>query len=173
MPLHALTVPTFAQMLKGLIAQLDKGAALAGDKAFDPSVLVNARLAPDMFPLSAQVRFACFQATDAVARLTGLQGPGMPEGEASLDDLKGHIADALAFVEGAPTAAFDGAEAREIRLELQGGLVFEMTGAQFVRDWALPQFYFHAVTAYDILRHNGVALSKRDYVAHALAYLKS
>ncbi len=92
-----------------------------------------------MFQLSAQVRFTCFQATDAVARLAGLQGPGMTEGEASLDDLKGHIADALSFVEGAPAVAFDGAEAREIRLELQGGLVFEMTGAQFVRDWALPR----------------------------------
>jgi hypothetical protein len=172
MTLHALTVPTFTQMLKGLSAQLDKGAALAKDKAFDPSVLVNARLAPDMFPLSAQVRFTCFQATDAVAKLARVEGPGMPEGEASLEDLKGHVAAALAFIEGVAAAAFEGAEDRVITLNVQGGLVFEMTGAQFVRDWALPQFYFHAVTAYDILRHNGVALSKRDYVAHALAYLK-
>ena len=173
MTLHALTVPTFAQMLKGLSAQIDKGAALAKDKAFDPSVLVNGRLAPDMFPFSAQVRFTCFQATDAGAKLAGVTGPGMPEGEASLEDLTGHIAAAIAFVESVPAAAFDGAEDRQIVLNLPGGLVFEMTGAQFVRDWALPQFYFHAVTAYDILRHNGVALSKRDYVAHAVGYLKS
>lgn len=72
-----------------------------------------------------------------------------------------------------PAAAFEGAEARAITLNLQRGLVFEMTGAQFVRDWALPQFYFRAVTACDILRHNGVALSKRDYVAHAVGHLKS
>lgn len=172
MSLHALAVPTFVQMLKGLSAQLDKGAALAKAKGFDPAVLINARLAPDMFPLAAQVRFTCYQATDSVAKLTGLVGPGMPEGEASLDDLKGHIAVALAFLEGVQPASFDGADDKTITLNLPGGLLFEMTGLQFLRDWALAQFYFHAVTAYDILRHNGVELSKRDYVSHAIAYLK-
>jgi hypothetical protein len=171
--LHALAIPTFAQMLRGLSAQLDKGEALAKAKGFDPAVLINARLAPDMFPLAAQVRFTCYQATDSAAKLTGLVGPGMPEGEASFEDLKGHIAVALAFLDGLAPSAFDGAEDRVITLKLPGGVVFEMTGAQFVRDWALAQFYFHAVTAYDILRHNGVELSKRDYVAHALGYLKS
>ena len=173
MTLHALAVPTFVQMLNGLSGQLDKGAELARAKGFDPAVLVNARLAPDMFPLSAQVRFTCFQATDSVAKLTGLTGPGMPEGEASLEDLKAHVAAAIAFLESVPASAFDGAETRTITLNLPGNLVFEMTGMQFLRDWALAQFYFHAVTAYDILRHNGVELSKRDYVAHALAYLKA
>lgn len=171
MTLQDLAVPTYLQMLRSLSAQLDKGVETARAKGSDPAALMDARLAPDMFPLSAQVRFTCYQATDCVAKLTGLTGPGMPEGD-SLDELKAHIADAVAFVESAPAAAFEGAEDKQIVLSLPGGIVFEMTGAQFLRDWALAQFYFHAVAAYAVLRHNGVDLGKRDYVAHAITYLK-
>ncbi|MDI1364780.1 MAG: DUF1993 domain-containing protein [bacterium] len=172
MTLYDLAVPTFLQMLKGLSVQLDKGLDLAKAEGDDLETLLAARLAPDMFPLSAQVRYTCYQATDAVAKLTGLTGPGRPEGDAP-EALKAHIAAAVAFVNSAPAAAFDGAAERTITLTLPGDLVFEMTGLEFLRDWALPQFYFHAVTAYDILRHKGVALGKRDFVAHALAYLKA
>jgi hypothetical protein len=165
MTLYALLVPTFVQMLKGLSGQLDKGAA-HGD-------LLQARLAPDMFPLAAQVRSACYQATEAVAKLTGQAGPARPEDESDLATLKAHIDAAVAFVEGVDPAAFEGAETRTITLNLPGNLVFEMSGEDYVRDWALPQFYFHAVTAYGVLRNAGVPLGKRDFVSHAIKYLKT
>jgi len=172
MNLHALAIPTFTQMLRALSAQLDKGAELARAKGFEPSVLLQSRLAPDMFPLSAQVRFTCFQASDAVARLTGQPSSAIPGEETTVEGLKAAIAATLASLEATPEAAFDGAEERMIALNLANGLIFDMTGGQFLRDWALAQFYFHLVTAYDILRHNGVPLGKPDYVAHALPYLR-
>ncbi len=172
MTLHAFAVPTFTQMLKGLAGQLDKGAQHAAAQGLAAETLIGARLAPDMFPLGNQVRFTCYQATDAVAKLAGLTGPGMPQAEASFADLQGHIAAALAFIDSAPVSAFVGAEDRDIIVKLPGDVTLGMNGLQFLRDWALAQFYFHAVTAYDILRHNGVELGKRDFVPHALAYFK-
>jgi len=172
MDLYAIAVPTYAQMLKGLSNQLTKAQAFAADTGLSPEDLLTARLAPDMFPLSTQVRFVCTQASDMLKQLTGSEPFAPAEDATDFDGLRAQLAEAAAKVQATPASAFDGAAEKKVELKMPNGIVFDMTGEQFLRDWALAQFYFHAVTAYDILRHNGVDLSKRDYVSHAIAYLK-
>ena len=136
-----------------------------------------------MYPLSSQVRFCCFQAQEAAFRLRGAALP--PELEAlrregwsggdqpgSIESAQSRIAEALAALGSIPAGAFDGQADRLVALELPNGMIFDLTGAQFVRDWSLPQFYFHLTTAYAILRKHGVALGKADYVPHMLTYLR-
>jgi hypothetical protein len=172
MTLYALTVPTFIQMLRNLSSWLDKGEAFAAANGLSPADLIGARLAPDMFPLSDQVRFACRQAAEGVAHLTGQTPTERPEVEPNFAALKALIAETVAGLEATPQSAFDGAEARAVELVMPNGIVFDMTGEQFLRDWSLAQFYFHLMTAYALLRHKGVALGKPDYVAHAIAYIR-
>ena len=172
MNLHALAVPTFTAMLRNLSGWLDKGEAFAATNGLAPADLIEARLAPDMFPLSDQVGFACRQAAEGVARLTGQDPSTRAEVEPSFSALKARIAETLALLEATSEAAFDDAETRAIELVMPNGIVFDMTGEQFLRDWSLAQFYFHLMTAYAILRHKGVALGKPDYVAHAIAYIR-
>jgi hypothetical protein len=172
MNLHALAVPTFTQMLRNLSAQLDKGAAFAADRGLEPLELIEARLAPDMFPLADQVRFTCRQAAETTAHLIGQALAERPVVAPTFEDLRALIAATIANLEATPTDAFDGAAERAIVLTMPNGIVFDMTGEQFLRDWALPQFYFHLITAYDILRHKGVSLGKPDYVAHVIGYAR-
>ena len=172
MNLHAFAIPTFIPMLRNLSTWLDKGEAFALANGLAPADLIEARLAPDMFPLSDQVRSACHQAADGVARLTGQTPAARAEVEPSFPALKARIAETLALLEATPEAAFDGAEERPIELTMPNGIVFDMTGEQFLRDWSLAQFYFHLMAAYAILRHKGVALGKPDYVAHAIAHIR-
>ncbi len=172
MSLYTLIVPGYAQMLRGLSAQLQKGAdwALAADVS--EADFLAGRLAADMAPLSDQVRFICIQARDAIRRLTD-RDVVEPESDAvSLGQLKSLIADTLALLDDVSEADFDGAEDREIEIVLADGMTFDLTGSRYVRDWALAQFYFHAVTAYAIMRHQGVELGKADYVSHMFAYLR-
>ncbi|WP_108880209.1 DUF1993 family protein [Anderseniella sp. Alg231-50] len=172
MSLHTLVVPGYAQMLRGLSAQLEKGAAWAIAADVSEADFLAARLAPDMNPLSDQVRFICIQAREVIRRLTDRHVPE-PEDEAvSLDQLKSLIADTLALLDEVSEADFEGAEDRQIEIVLADGMTFDLTGFQYVRDWALAQFYFHAVTAYAIMRHQGVELGKADYVNHMFAYLR-
>jgi hypothetical protein len=172
MTLYALAVPTFVQMLRNLSAWLDKGEAFAAANGLAPAELFEARLAPDMFPLLDQVRFACRQAAEAAAHLTGQTPTARPEVEPNFVALKALIAETVAGLEATPEAAFEGAETRAIELVMPNGVVFDMTGEQFLRDWSLAQFYFHLMAAYALLRHKGVALGKPDYVAHAIAYVR-
>ncbi|WP_369061550.1 DUF1993 domain-containing protein [Caulobacter sp. 73W] len=166
MNLYALAVPTFSQMLRALAGQLDKGASFGGD------ALAGARLAPDMFPLSDQVRYACYQAADAVARLSGPTPAPRVEIEPTFDALKARVAETLALLAATPEQAFDGADDRAIELVLPNGMILDITGEQYLRDWALPQFYFHLNSAYAVMRQAGVTLGKADYVPHALAYVR-
>lgn len=169
---HAIAVPTYVQMLKGLSAQLTKAEAFAADAGIPASDLVGARLAPDMFPLSTQVRFVCTQASDLLRHLTGADSFAPAEDATDFEGLRAQLADAVARLEATPASAFDGVAEKTIELKLPNGIVFDMTGAQFVRDWALAQFYFHATTAYAILRHKGVPLGKPDWVSHMFAYIR-
>ncbi|ABN00989.1 conserved hypothetical protein [Burkholderia mallei NCTC 10247] len=179
----ALLVPTFTHMLQSLSAWLDKAAAHQRALGAEPDDVLTKRLAADMFALAAQIRFTAFQAQEPVYRL---RGDALPESllevrragwqadaaPGSLRDAQACLADARALLAGlAPHALDEGAE-RPIALELPNGAVFDMTGEQYLRDWALPQFYFHAIAAYAILRHHGVALGKPDYVSHMFAYLR-
>ena len=167
-----MAVDTFVPMLRSLSQVLDKGAQHAAARKFDTSVLVNARLAPDMYPLAMQVETACFQAEVAVAHLMGREAPGFGAAPETFDGLRARIERTLDTLQKAPAAAFDGAAERVIAFAIDEQRGFEMTGLQLLRDWALPHFYFHVVTAYDILRHNGVDLGKRDYLSHVGVYLK-
>ena len=164
--LHAMATETFVPMLRSLSSLLDKGAEHATAKKLDPATLVNARLAPDMFPLVQQVQIACDHAKGAAARLTGREPPRFEDNEKTLDELKARIAKTIDYVQSVPASAYEGAEDRAIKFPLIENLVFEANGFQYLRDWSLPHFYFHVVTAYDILRHNGIEIGKRDYLSH-------
>lgn len=170
---YTITTETFVPMLRVLSNILDKGAAYAIANGLDSAVLVNGRLAPDMYPLATQVQLACDHARNSTAQLTGQNAPGFENQEQTLDELKGRIAKTIEYVQNAPASAFEGAEDREIRIPVPGNAaVIEMNGFQFLKDWAIPHFYFHVVTAYDILRHNGVDIGKLDFLSHVGAYIR-
>ena len=171
--MHSIATETFVPMLKSLSHVLDKGAAHARASKSDPAALVNSRLAPDMYTLVQQVQLACDQANDATARLSGQDTPQFETNEKTLDELKARIAKTIQYVQSVRATAFEGAEDREIMIPIpEDNMEFEMNGLQFLRDWALPHFYFHVVTAYDILRQNGVDIGKRDYMTQVGGYLR-
>jgi hypothetical protein len=167
--LYAIAAGTYAPMLTTLTGVLDKGAAHAKEQGRNPDDLLEAKLAPDMFTLAMQVRLCCHHAKDGMARLTGGTPPAfenMGGNVKTLAALKDYVAETVVLLNGMNAGAFDGAENRKIEFPLQGPMIFESNGLEFLRDWSLGHFYFHAVTAYDILRHEGVPLGKRDYMAH-------
>jgi hypothetical protein len=163
--MYQASAPRFANMLKNLSAVLDKAQAHAEAKKIEPAVLLGCRLQPDMFPLARQVQVACDNAKGAVARLAGVEVPKHEDTEQSFADLKARIAKTIDFVESFKPAQIDGTEEKNIHLKL-GPLEVDWKGMQYLCGFALPNFYFHAVTAYDILRHNGVEISKRDYIGN-------
>jgi uncharacterized protein len=165
-PIEAVAVDTFVPMLGSLLKILDKGAQHARAKSFDGAVLANARLAPDMFPLIRQVQIACDTAKNGTARLMGREPPRFDDNEQTLDELKTRVAKTIEYLEKADRGALKGVEDREIKIPFPDGRQLEMKGLEYLRDWALPHFYFHVVTAYDILRHNGVDIGKFDYLSH-------
>lgn len=164
---HALAIDTFVPHLQNLSEFLDRGAARLG-----PDVLPGLRLAPDMYPLAYQVQIACYQAEDAVARLSGAPPRTLELLDEPLDRLKARIAAAVEALRGTSEGALDGAEDRPIVRPLRDDLRIEATGLQLLRDWVLPNFYFHVVTAYGILRHHGVELGKPDFMRHILPYIR-
>ena len=165
MPLtmYQASAPRFANTLRNLSAILDKAQAHAEAKKLDPAALTQARLFPDMFPLARQVQIACDTAKGAVARLAGLEVPKHEDTEQTFAELKARIAKTVDFVESAKPAHLDGAEEKEITLKMRSGDV-KYKGLQYLLGHAYPNFYFHVTTAYNILRHNGVELGKKDYI---------
>lgn len=162
-----LMMGTFDPMLRTLSTLLDKGAAHVKGKGLDPDELVNARLAPDMFPLSRQVQIACDQAKSCAARLTGQEPPKFEDNEQTIAQLKARIERTLDYIESVPKSAYEGCEKRRVSFPLGQDMSLDMDGVEFLRDWTLPNFYFHVVTAYDILRNQGVPIGKQDFLAHA------
>lgn len=161
--LHDVAAPLFQAQLSALSAVLGKGAAFAEAKKIDQSVLVNARLAPDMFPLSRQVQIATDIARGGVARLAGLEPPKEEDKEASFADLKARVQRTLDYIAGISPAAFDGAESRQVTIKM-GGNDVSMPGLKYLTWFVIPNVGFHCATAYDILRHNGVEIGKRDFL---------
>ena len=161
--MYAMSVPVFVKSLGSLSAILDKAAAHAETRKIDPTVLLTARLYPDMFALTKQVQVACDFAKGSVARLAGQEPPKYDDTETSFDDLKARIARTIAFVQGFAEAQLEGSETREVSLKIRDQ-VLTYKGYPYLAHIALPNFFFHAVTAYDILRHNGVELGKRDFI---------
>lgn len=179
MTLTQLLLPTYRQMLKALAGWLRKADGQFGGG----DALMAARLAPDMFPLATQVRFACRQAYEGVYRLRhealpkavdDLLDEGRAGGErpGTIADALARIDETLAWLETLAPDALDAGAGQPLALELPMGLTFDLNGEGYARDWALGQFYFHVMTAYAILRSEGVALGKADYVPHMFAYLR-
>jgi hypothetical protein len=172
--IHDFAIETYSHMLGSLIHVLDKAAKHVEARKFSPADLAGARLAPDMFPLSTQVYLACHHAKDGVARLTGKEAPTLERGvQWSFEQLVPQLQATVDHVRGIPASAFDGAETRKVVITINPERIFDLTGLQFLRDWALPHFYFHVVTAYDILRDAGVEIGKRDYVPYMAMYLRT
>ena len=161
--MYDLSVPVFDRRLKALTAIIDKAAAHTASKKIDPAAFMTDRLYPDMFPFWLQVQAACDHAKNVTARLTGVEMPIFDQTEQTFDGLKERIARTLEFVNATEPAAFEGADARLVRLTI-AGKEREMTGLDYFLNSGLPNFYFHLTTAYGILRHNGVELGKRDFI---------
>ena len=160
----AVSIPVMIHHLKNLAAILKKGADHAKARGIDPDVLINARLYPDMFPLVRQVQIATDSAKGAAARLAGVEVPSFPDTEKSFPELQARVARTVAFLKSVKPAQFADAAGRDIQLQMRMGRI-GFDGESYLLGWALPNFYFHLTTAYDILRHNGVPLGKRDFLA--------
>src|SRR6266568_2212759 len=162
MSLHDYAIPQLKKCLANLDKWLDKGTAFAKTKAFEPNVLANARLAPDMYPLVRQVQSACDTAKFIGARLANKEAPKHPDTETTIEELHARIRSVLAYLDTLNPADFAGAEQRMVKINFMEGK--GLIGADYLFEFALPNFYFHLTTAYAILRHNGVELGKMDYI---------
>ncbi len=161
--MHSCSIPYFVRSLTNLSAILEKGAAHAKEKEIDPSILVSARLFPDMFPLSRQVQIACDISKGAAARISGLEAPSHEDTESSFEELKERIRKTIEFLNSVPADKINGTEEKIVKFQA-GTLEIDFTGASYLSMWALPNLYFHVTTTYNILRHNGVVLGKLDFV---------
>jgi len=161
--MYALSVEVFTHALGNLTWILQKGENSAAERKFDPNVLLAARLAPDMLPLARQVQIACDLAKNSVARLAGQDPPRFEDTETSIEQLRTRVARTIDFLRSVPASSFEGAETRDIKLPA-GERTLEFKGLDFLQRWAIPNVFFHITTAYDILRHNGVDLGKRDFL---------
>ena len=164
MSISTASIPVFEIGLNALSVILDKAEAHAEAKKIDPTVLLNARLFPDMFPLTRQVQIACDQAKNGAARLAGLEPPKYEDNEKTFAELKARIAKALAYVKTLDAKAIDVATDRQVTFPLGPNNKGHMKGADFLNHFVLPNFYFHLTTAYDILRHCGLEVGKRDFL---------
>jgi hypothetical protein len=163
--MYQASAPRFANTLKNLSAILDKAQAHADARKIDPRVLTAARLYPDMFPMSRQVQSACDTAKGAVARLAGVEIPVHEDTEQTFEELKARIAKTITFIQTIQPAQVDGSEDKEVVLKFRSGEV-KFKGMQYLLGFAQPNFYFHVTTTYNILRHNGIEIGKRDYLGN-------
>jgi hypothetical protein len=161
---YTASVPVFKQMLNALSNVLQKAEAHAGAKNIEPSVLLQARLFPDMFPLVRQVQIAVDFAKGVSARLAGVEVPSYADTEQSFAELQALLGKTLAFIDTLDAAQFEGSGAKEIVLRPGTPKEKKLSGDAYLQNYGLPQFFFHVTTAYTILRHNGVELGKRDYM---------
>lgn len=159
-----VAVTSVTRGLKTLSALLDKAKAHAEAAGTDPDAYVTARLFEDMLPLSGQIQRASDTAKGAIARLAAVDAPAMADDETTFAQLQDRVARTLAYVESVPASAFAGAESREITVPAGPSITLGFTGLDYLLEFVIPNFQFHVVTAYDILRHNGVPLGKRDFL---------
>lgn len=161
--MYRLSVPVFVRGLKVLSTLLEKAEAYAGANKIETNVLINARLAPDMLSLIGQIQRASDTSKNALGRLTETDAPSFPDTEATLEDLKSRIDKTITYLNSIKEADLKGSESREVSLNV-GNLKVAFTGENYLLEFALPNFFFHVTTAYDILRHDGVEIGKRDYL---------
>ena len=161
MMLHSLILET-KKLLQNIDGWLDKANAHATAKGYDANVLLQARLAPDMFPLVRQIQSACDSAKFAATHAAGKAPPSHPDNEQSLDEVRKRIRTMVTFLDGFKSSDFEGAESRKVSMPRWEGK--SMPATDYVVEHAMPNFFFHYTTAYAILRHNGVDIGKRDYL---------
>lgn len=183
MHLTALLVRTLSNQLHAVTGWLDKAEAFASERGESADGFLALRLAPDMFPLTTQLRFLAFQAQEPVYRLRGQDVPedvlgvrqeGRDGGErpGTWSEARDRLVEAADLLAKIGPDEFDGLVDEAIAHELPTGMIFDMTGEQYIRDWSLPQAAFHQMIAYAILRQAGVPLGKVDYVPHMFAYIR-
>lgn len=161
--MHAMSHGVFKKALTQLLHLMEKAAANAKARNFDVSVLVNARLAPDMLPFSRQIQLASDFAKNSMARLAAAEPPKFEDVETTLDELTVRVKKTLEYIDTVAASSLVGSETRDIVIKLRDRTV-QFQGLEFLQVWALPNFFFHHVTAYNLLRHNGVDIGKRDFL---------
>jgi hypothetical protein len=161
--MYQASIPVFVRQLGNLSSILKKGEAFAELKKIGPEVFINDRLAPDMYPLSRQVQIACDMAKGGAARLAGKEVPSFEDNEKTFAELQARIAKTVEFLKSFTVNQIDGSEERKITLKI-GGHEMSFQGQPYLLNFVLPNLYFHITTTYAILRHNGVDLSKRDFI---------
>jgi hypothetical protein len=161
--MHAMSYDVFKRALTQLQFVMEKAVANAKSRNFETAVLVNARLAPDMLPFARQVQLTSDFAKNSMARLAGIDPPKFEDTETTMDELFARVKKTLDFIDSVPAASLEGSESRDIKIALRDRTV-EFKGLAFLQHWALPNFFFHHVTAYNLLRHNGVDIGKRDFL---------
>lgn len=161
--MHAISASVFVRMLNNLSSLLTKAEQQAKAKGYDPGVLLNSRLAPDMFALTRQVQIATDQAKGCIARLAGHQPETIEDTETTFAELQARIRKVIAIVESYKPEQIDGSETREVSVKIPSGEL-KFAGLDYVTQWVMPNFYFHITMAYGILRHNGIELGKKDFL---------
>lgn len=161
--MHAMSHDVFRQALGQLLHVMEKADANAKSRNFDTRVLVDARLAPDMLPFSRQVQLTSDFAKNSLARLAGRDPPKFEDTESTMDELVARVRKTIEYIDSVPADSLEGSETRDIRIVLRDRTL-EFKGLVFLQYWAIPNFFFHHVTAYDLLRHNGVDIGKRDFL---------
>jgi hypothetical protein len=164
MSMSNASIPVFEIGLNALSAILDKAETYAAARSIDPATLLSARLFPDMFAFTRQVQSACDQAKNGGARLAGIDPPRYEDNEKTIAELKARIARTVTFVKTLDAKKIDESADREITFPLGPKNMGHMRGADYLNHFAVPNFYFHVTTAYDILRHCGVEIGKRDFL---------
>ncbi len=163
--MYQASVPRFVNILGNLSKILDKAQVHVDAKKLDTATLTTYRLFPDMLPMTTQVQIACDAAKGVVARLAGVEIPAYEDNEKTLADLKARVAKTIAFIQTVTPRQIDGTEDKEIVIK-RGDKETRYKGMQFLLGHAIPNFYFHVTTTYNILRHNGIEIGKRDYLGN-------
>jgi hypothetical protein len=161
--MHAMSHDVFQKSLTQLLHVMEKGVASAKGRNFDTSVLVNSRLAPDMLQFSKQIQLTSDFAKNSLARLAGIDPPRFEDTETTMEELVARVKKTLEYIGTIPAASLEGSEDRDIKIPLRDRTL-EMKGLPYLQHWAIPNFFFHYVTAYNLLRHNGVDIGKRDFL---------
>ena len=161
--MHAMSYEVFKRALLQLQHVMEKAVANAEARKFETGVLVGARLAPDMLPFTRQVQLTSDFAKNSMARLAGIDPPKFEDTETTMDELFARVKKTIEFIDSVPASSLEGSETRDIKIPLRDRTV-EFKGLAFLQHWAIPNFFFHHVTAYDLLRHNGVDIGKRDFL---------
>jgi uncharacterized protein len=162
--MYSASVPVFQRILGNMLNWFDKAQAHAEARRFDPNNYAGLRLAPDMLPLASQVRIACDTAKGCARRLAAVEAPVHADDETTLDQLRERIRSTLDYLATVPEPNFEGSEGRTIEIPRRSGEPLRFDGESYLKHFALPNFFFHATTAYALLRHAGVELGKTDFL---------